>query len=50
MHFLLDSEADVSLFPVTKKDNITMDFKLKAVNGTEILIYGIKILILNLGL
>ncbi|GFV99145.1 hypothetical protein TNCV_1511181 [Trichonephila clavipes] len=50
--FLVDSGADVSILPWTKKKGEcqTSQYKLYAANGTEIPTYGLKILTLDLGL
>ncbi|GFS64195.1 transposon Ty3-G Gag-Pol polyprotein [Trichonephila clavipes] len=50
--FLVDSGADVSILPWTKKKGECQasQYKLYAANGTEISTYGLKILTLDLGL
>ncbi|GFS97366.1 hypothetical protein TNCV_1825111 [Trichonephila clavipes] len=50
--FLVDSGADVSILPWTKKKGECQasQYKLYAANGTEIPTYGLKILTLDLGL
>lgn len=49
LHFLVDTGANISVLPVTKKQSARecSDYKLFAANGTEIKTYGVKSLILN---
>lgn len=49
MHFLVDSDADVNILPASSQDKQSMDFKLYAVNGSEIETYGIKMSSLDFG-
>lgn len=50
--FLVDTGADISVLPVSKKNRQTPSnrFKLYAANGTEIKTYGVKTLVLTLQL
>ena len=52
LHFLVDTGANVSVIPASKKDQTFQDseYKLYAVNGAEIKTYGTKTLVLNLKL
>ncbi|CAK1578432.1 unnamed protein product [Parnassius mnemosyne] len=55
MHFLVDTGANVSVIPVTKtnrkyRNQVQINYKLFAANGTEINTYGVVTLELNLGL
>lgn len=50
LYFLVDTGANVSVLPVQKRlfsDNVSLDYKLYAANGTEIKTYGTKTLVLN---
>ncbi|UYV65493.1 hypothetical protein LAZ67_3004513 [Cordylochernes scorpioides] len=48
--FLIDSGADVSIFPIAHPRCQKSDYKLYAANGSESETYGIKYLTLDLGL
>ncbi|GBN53152.1 Transposon Ty3-I Gag-Pol polyprotein [Araneus ventricosus] len=50
LRFLVDSGADVSIFPATSQNKKKAEYQLYAANGTEISPYGIKMLNLDLGL
>lgn len=52
LRFLVDTGANVSVLPVTKRmfKKQCTDFKLYAANGTEIATYGVKTLVLDLKL
>lgn len=50
LRYLVDSGADVSIFPARANDVVDDTYKLYAANGTEIATYGLKICNLDLGL
>lgn len=50
LRFLVDSGADVCIFPARKDDKPDHSYKLYAANHTEIPTYGVKILTVDFGL
>ncbi|GBP54228.1 Retrovirus-related Pol polyprotein from transposon 297 [Eumeta japonica] len=54
LHFLVDTGANISVLPKCsvkiKTTNLSVDYKLYAANGTEIKTYGLKTLVVDLGL